>query len=214
MEILSSDNDIAEFIFSSEKFIGENPHLQELNNDNLIITDEKSLKQMSTQKTPQDIIIVAEQKDYDIDPKSLTGCWSFFLDEIQDPGNLGTIFRIADWFGIEHVILSEGCVDPYNPKVVQSAMGALLRIKFQELPKAEFISASQSNIYASAMEGISVFDQNLDPGVIVIGNESKGVSAEMVEAADQRIHIPGKGGAESLNAAVAAGILAGVLTKS
>jgi TrmH family RNA methyltransferase len=138
--------------------------------------------------------------------------WYLALDEIQDPGNMGTIIRIADWFGIKHIICAPGCVDIYNPKVVQSAMGGHLRVNIYHKELTEILPALKLPIYAATLDGQNVYDAGRhDVGVLVIGNESKGVSAKVSALANRKVTIPGKGGAESLNAGVSAGILCALL---
>jgi len=136
---------------------------------------------------------------------------SLFLDGIQDPGNMGTILRIADWFGIAHVFCANGCVDVYNSKVVQSSMGAFLRVKAipssYEAIKADFPTLPS---YATTLHGANVFTNELTSnGLIMIGNEGKGLSEALIHAANHRITIPSfsESGAESLNAGVATGII-------
>jgi TrmH family RNA methyltransferase len=138
--------------------------------------------------------------------------WYLALDDIQDPGNMGTIIRIADWFGIHHVVCSPGCVDGYNPKVVQSAMGAHLRVNLYQAPLVPFLSAVQVPKIAAVLKGENIYTVNrMEAGVLIIGNESKGISESVVAMATRQVTIPGKGGAESLNAGVSAGILCALL---
>ncbi len=138
--------------------------------------------------------------------------WYLALDDIQDPGNMGTIIRIADWFGIRHIVCSPGCVDVYNPKVVQSAMGGHLRVSIYESDLVPFLSGSNLPKIAATLQGTSVYDMaRLDAGVLIIGNESKGVSGSVGALATQAVTIPRRGGAESLNAGVSAGILCALL---
>lgn len=141
--------------------------------------------------------------------------WYLYLDKIQDPGNMGTIIRIADWFGIEQLICSPDCVEWYNPKVVQASMGSLLRIGLTEMTREAFLAANTLPLFATALDGTDL--RRIAPpagGVIAMGNESKGLSDGLLEAAQHRILIPGKGGAESLNVAVATGIVCATLTLS
>ncbi|MBL7745420.1 MAG: RNA methyltransferase, partial [Chitinophagaceae bacterium] len=134
---------------------------------------------------------------------------SLVLDTLQDPGNLGTIIRIADWFGIEQIICSPDCADVYNPKVVQSTMGSIARVKVFYTDLAEWLPVQKDiRIYAAALEGKDITNMNpLKEGLIIIGNESKGIEEEILALANERITIPKKGKAESLNAGVAAGII-------
>ena len=131
------------------------------------------------------------------------------LDEIQDPGNMGTIIRTADWFGIENIICSEDCVDSYNPKVVQSSMGSLGRVNVIYADLEEFINGNKSvSIYAATLGGTSLYAlDKINEGIILIGNESKGINDGLSKYAAKQITIPKSGKAESLNAAVAAGII-------
>ena len=155
------------------------------------------------------VIHIPERKDIPV----LTG-WNIALDDIQDPGNMGTIIRIADWFGIANIICSAGCVDVYNPKVVQSSMGGHLRVNIYETDLMPFLSKVTLPIFAATLNGENVYDtKRTDAGVLIIGNESKGVSAEVLSVVTKQITIPRKGGAESLNAGVSAGILCALLLR-
>lgn len=148
------------------------------------------------------------------------------LDDIRDPGNLGTIIRIADWFGIETVLCSESCVDIYNPKVVQATMGSVTRVKMINCNLGELLSTlsgpttpsgsvtlSGFPVYGTFLDGDSVFSQTLtDHGIIVIGNESRGISPELIPFITRKLFIPSfgssaSGKAESLNASIAAAII-------
>lgn len=131
------------------------------------------------------------------------------LDTIQDPGNLGTIIRIADWFGVEQIVCSADCADVYNPKVVQSTMASLARVQllYTDLP-AWLASQKDTRIYAAQLEGQDITQmKKITEGIIIIGNESKGISEAVEQTINIKITIPRAGNAESLNAAVAAGII-------
>jgi len=134
---------------------------------------------------------------------------SLILDDIQDPGNLGTIIRNADWFGIENIICSENCVDCYNPKVVQSTMGSLSRVNIVYTDLISFIKKKVGiSLYAAALSGTSIYKiEKIKEAFILIGNESKGVHEDILKLATHKITIPKYGHAESLNAAVASGII-------
>lgn len=139
------------------------------------------------------------------------------LDEIQDPGNLGTIIRIADWFGIKKVFCSPGTVEFYNPKVIQSTMGSFCRVEVQYAALPALLSSSglPRRVYGTFLDGTGIYDHELSPsGLIVIGNESRGISAEVEKFVTDRITIPSYSHnqnelyhAESLNAAIAAAIV-------
>jgi len=140
------------------------------------------------------------------------------LDTIRDPGNLGTILRIADWFGIKAVFAAKDTVDVFNPKVVQSTMGAIFRVRmhYVDLPEvADMVSAQGGKVYGTFLDGENMYAKELDTGkdspvVIVVGNESEGISGEMERKVSDRLYIPpypaGSPGSESLNAAVATAI--------
>ena len=131
------------------------------------------------------------------------------LDQLQDPGNLGTIIRTCDWFGIKQIICSVDTVDAFNPKVVQSAMGSIMRIDIIYTDLVDFfLSSTGVPIYAAVLRGNSIFGNNfLSPCFLLIGNESKGISEQLLSIASNKITIPKIGAAESLNAAVATGII-------
>ena len=133
---------------------------------------------------------------------------SLVLDGIRDPGNLGTIIRIADWFGIHQIIASEDTADIYNTKVVQSSMGSLFRVNFWYKPLETFLSEVSTNILGAVMNGNNIHaQQKVTEGLIVIGNEANGIRENILPHLTHNITIPKKGHAESLNAAVAAGII-------
>jgi RNA methyltransferase, TrmH family len=130
------------------------------------------------------------------------------LDGINDPGNLGTIIRVADWYGIDKLILSNNSVDVYNPKVVSASKGSLTRVGIYYTDLAEYLSVYQGQVYAADMQGepLSSVDA-LKAGVLLMGSESHGISKELTPYITKRITISRKGGAESLNVAVATGII-------
>ena len=135
--------------------------------------------------------------------------FSLMLDEIKDPGNMGTIIRTADWFGVKNIICSNECVDYYNPKVVQATMGSLCRVNIIYTELEEFINKNKAiKTYAATLSGkpLSSFNK-LKEGIILIGNESKGVKENLLKLVAEQITIPKQGEAESLNAAVACGII-------
>lgn len=174
------------------------------------IIDEPQLKTISALQTPNQVLLVVNmpQPAAVIPGKE----WCIILDDIQDPGNMGTIIRIADWFGVKHIICSPGCVDVYNPKVVQSAMGGHLRVNIQTSPLEAFLSKCSMPVYAAALNGENIYQlQKPGYGILAIGNESKGLSEDILKNAEHKITIPRLGGAESLNAAVSAGIICALL---
>ena len=145
---------------------------------------------------------------------NLKGKLSLMLDDLQDPGNLGTIIRIADWFGIDNIICSENSVDCYNPKVVQSTMGSLARVNILYVQLEKFLKENSGiKVYAATLSGTSIFKlPKITEGIILIGNESKGIHHDLLKYKVEQITIPRIGHAESLNAAVAAGIIVSQLS--
>ena len=130
------------------------------------------------------------------------------LDGIQDPGNLGTIIRTADWFGIHQIVCSENTVDLYNYKTLQATMGSFLRVSVHYSNLIDFISETQLPIYGALMNGTNITETDFNSiKVLILGNEGKGISQEVIELITNPITIKGYGGAESLNVGVAAGIL-------
>jgi TrmH family RNA methyltransferase len=173
--------------------------------------DEQTLARMSQLQTPNHVILVVEYSSKMVIPKE-TG-WIIALDTIQDPGNMGTILRIADWFGINTIICSPQCVDIYNHKVIQSGMGAHLRVAVEYKELDTFFKANHLPVYAALLNGENLFQvKSKQAGIILIGNESKGIAPELLPFASHPITIPRIGGAESLNAGVATGIIAAYLT--
>jgi TrmH family RNA methyltransferase len=173
--------------------------------------DEQTLARMSQLQTPNHVLLVVEYSSKMEIPKE-TG-WIIALDTIQDPGNMGTILRIADWFGINTIICSPQCVDIYNHKVIQSGMGAHLRVAVEYKELDTFFKLNQLPVYAALLNGENLFQvKSKQAGIILIGNESKGIAPELLPFASHPITIPRIGGAESLNAGVATGIIAAYLT--
>jgi RNA methyltransferase, TrmH family len=168
------------------------------------------LASISTLQTPNKVILVVSIPSQERElPKDE---WAIGLDGVQDPGNMGTIIRIADWFGIENLICSPDCVDIYNPKVVQSAMGGHLRINFYETELATYISSLSMPVIATTLQGQNLYTTTpFDKAILLIGNEGKGLSKDLLEKATHKVTIPRRGGAESLNAAVSTGIFCSYL---
>lgn len=186
---------------------------------------EDVMKRISALANPSPILAVAHKPEdaYVDDPSELEGLFDegglfLALDTIRDPGNLGTILRIADWFGIKAVFAAKDTVDVFNPKVVQSTMGAVFRVKlhYVDLPSvSKLVLSLGGNVYGTFLDGRNIYDCSLENGlsspvVIVIGNESEGISAEMAKVVSDRLYIPpypaDSPGSESLNAAIATAI--------
>ncbi len=134
--------------------------------------------------------------------------FGLILDNINDPGNLGTIIRVCDWYGIRKIIVSEDTVDLYNPKVIAASMGSFTRLKIFYTDLIDFITSAAGPFIGTFMEGVNIHDFQFDRrGYIILGNESNGIRPEIEELVNSRLMIPSFGNAESLNVGVAAGIL-------
>jgi TrmH family RNA methyltransferase len=170
------------------------------------------LERISALQTPNQVLAIGEQRPATGEPE-LKGHFSLVLDGIQDPGNLGTIIRIADWFGIRQVIASPDTAELYNPKVIQSTMGSFLRVQLWYQPLEAFLPMAGVPVYGALLEGKSVMQQSaVKEGILVIGNESKGIRDPLLPFITNALTIPRIGEAESLNAAVATGIMLSHLT--
>lgn len=202
----------AEFLFAEERWLSDNPHWLKQNPSTEVIREDE-LKKISQLKTPHGVLAVLKIPVQNT-VLELKGEVSIALDDLQDPGNMGTIIRIADWFGVKNLLCSNDTVDIYNPKVVQASMGSLAHVRVTYLPLEAFLAETTVPVYATAMEGVSVYEQSaLDEGILIIGNEGKGISDPFFALAKKKISIPRIGKAESLNAAVATGIILSHLKK-
>lgn len=175
-----------------------------------VMITEAELEKISFLKTPNQVLAVFEKPDLTIEP----GGWQLLLDGIQDPGNMGTIIRIADWFGIQQIICSEDAADAFNPKVVQSTMASIGRVEIIYTDLVAYVKAhAHRDFIAATLDGTPLKELKIhQPAALVIGNESKGIRPELREVLRHFVTIPRKGAAESLNAAVATGIiLAGIV---
>jgi TrmH family RNA methyltransferase len=179
-------------------------------NAQIITVSEDELTRVSALQTPNAVLLVIhlpkEEKALPVNE------WCLALDRLQDPGNMGTIIRIADWYGIRHIIASPDSVDFYNPKVLQSAMGGHLRVRLHQADLPSFLQKTSMPVLAAALDGQNIYEfEKPDAAVLLIGNESKGISPDLLKMATSRVTIPRIGEAESLNAAVATGILCALL---
>lgn len=180
---------------------------------------ENELERISGLTKANEVLAICETPNYVLENESLKGKLTLVLDDIKDPGNLGTIIRIADWFGIENIVCSSETVDAFNPKVVQSTMGSIARINMHYVDLVEFLSQQITNnqqlVFGALLEGKNIYSEKLSSeGLIVIGNESRGISDEVQKLITDKICIPsfshyksGGGEAESLNAAIATSII-------
>jgi RNA methyltransferase, TrmH family len=207
-EMLTAPNVRLKQLFATKDWVSDNASIKQQYASEIIETDDQSLERVSLLKTPNKVTGIFFKPEFPSKP-SFAGRLSIVLDTIQDPGNLGTIIRCADWFGIENIICSEHCVDNFNPKVIQASMGSVSRVRVLYEDLETFFDHHQSiYIYATALNGTDIMKmEKLDEGFIVVGNESKGIRENIFERSHQKITIPRFGKAESLNAAIATGII-------
>lgn len=174
----------------------------------ITLISEAELKKISFLKTPNTSLAVFKIKEVSkIDVQGLIVA----LDDVRDPGNLGTIIRLCDWFGVKHLVCSEATVDCYNPKVIQATMGSLTRVNVVYTDLKNYLSETNLPVFGAFMDGSNVYKANLPTnGILVMGNEANGVSEEISKLITEKIAIPRFGEiqqTESLNVAMATGIL-------
>lgn len=205
-ELINSDFEI-KLLAVTQSFLDRKLKLLEKWRKVLIIVSEKELTNISSFQTNESALAVVKQKPnrvLDLEANE----YALALDDIRDPGNLGTIIRTADWFGIRKIIASGQTADCYNPKVINATMGSFTRVELAYADLKQTISKWKAPVYGTFMTGENVRNVPFEKrGVIVIGNEAQGISPEIQKLVTHRITIPGIAGAESLNAAVATGIV-------
>lgn len=199
------------YLTATSEWLASHP---EAETDELAEASDEELSRASLLKTPQYVLAVFEQRkeaDHREEPRH-TLCLA--LDDVQDPGNVGTILRIADWFGIEHVFCSAGTADVYSPKVVQATMGAIARVHvhYTDLPQLINSLGSGVPVYGTFLDGHDIYTQQLSAtGLIVMGNEGNGISRDVSSLITRRLLIPnypaGRHTSESLNVAVATAVV-------
>lgn len=213
-ELLGAAIAAPEQVYATANWMQAHAHLlKDVAADKLVTIKEQELERISFLQTPNEVLAVFKKPLHA--PLQLENSIALMLDGIQDPGNLGTIIRIADWFGIRSVVCSTDCADAFAPKVVQSTMGSIARVQLLYTDLIKLVADTPVlQLYATALNGTSIHHlQPIEQGVIVIGNESKGIRQPLLDSCQHRITIPRLGHAESLNAAVAAGIILSHLVK-
>lgn len=213
-ELLGSSLNVKQ-VYATAEFLSAN----NVKGVEVIEVKANELERISALTQPNEVLAVCEIPSFKLKSDGLQGKLTLVLDDIKDPGNLGTIIRIADWFGIENIVCSNETADAYNPKVVQATMGSIARIKVHYTSLSEFISdqvsSSRYKVFGALLEGKNIYTEKLaSEGLIVIGNESRGISPEIEKLVTDRISIPSfshykssGGEAESLNAAIATSII-------
>lgn len=212
-ELLASDFQIT-LLLANEQWLENNSDF--LNKRNTRLISDQQLQKLSLFSTSNQVIAVVKHQEYpplDISTNDMV----LMLDTIQDPGNLGTIIRTAEWFGIKQIVCSKETADAFNPKTVQASMGSVFRIRIHYTDLKDFINLHhQLPVYGSLLNGDSIYDMNLSKsGILLIGNESKGISPDLQKLVTQALYIPkhDASSTESLNASVACGILLSAFSK-
>ena len=228
-ELLQSSFTV-ETIYATDEWLKENTKIARKAGELVPVTKDE-LSRISSLVTPQRVLAVAGIPRYSLNENQLLSAYSLLLDGIRDPGNMGTIIRIADWFGIRDIICSPDSAEIWNPKVVQASMGSLLRVrthvmapvKFLELMRAEATRTGKAApvVYGTFLDGETIYKTNFaDSGIIVIGNEANPITDETASFIDRKITIPpvltdvNTGRPESLNAAVATAIVCAELRRA
>jgi TrmH family RNA methyltransferase len=204
-ELIQNFPDLIRLIVCKNSFIEKSEELKTISQERIFQANTEEMERISTLNTASTVLAVVEK----LQTKAIdTSKRLLLLDGIQDPGNLGTIIRTADWFGIDQIMCSPATVDLYNSKTLQATMGSFLRVNvhFEELKP--FLFENQDKVYAALMNGIPYQKVPKEKvKMILFGNEGKGISPELIPLLKNPITIPGKGQAESLNVGIACGIL-------
>ena len=213
IELLHSDY-VTTWVAATEGFIGRNERQLKASGAEVAVASSHELELLGSFQSNDAALAVARIK-----PNRFLsfdeGEIALALDSIRDPGNLGTIIRTADWYGIKNIIASEDTADFYNPKVLSASMGSFCRVAIQYVSLTEYLTAVRKPIFGTFLDGLDVHTLSFSMGgLIVIGNESNGISPEVGKLVSQKITLPRFGKAESLNAGVATGIILDVIRHS
>lgn len=199
------------YLAATEEWISEHPNIPA---DEIAMVSQEELEKTSLQKTPQHVLGIFKQPEWSYDLNEICQSLNLVLDDIQDPGNLGTIIRIADWFGIEDVFCSLNTADIYSPKAIQATMGAIARVRVHYLNITEFIkqASQQMPVYGTFLDGANIYKKPLsNNGLIIMGNEGKGICEEIRQLVSHKLLIPNfpanRTTSESLNVAIATAIV-------
>ena len=185
-------------------------------NIKLFEVNNAELEKISTLQAPQGVLaLVKLPKNKEVEAASLKGRFSLILDNIQDPGNLGTIIRTADWFGFKNIICSLNTAERYNPKTIQATMGSLPRVNMYYEDLALVLPQVKVPVYGALLEGKSLYNTTFGTeGLLILGNEGQGISEEVIKFIEHPVTIPRVGKAESLNVAISAGIFCSEISRN
>lgn len=207
-ELFHSDFVIKHLFATASYITSHSALLSESNLVNLMVeVSEEELKKAGTLVSNNSVLGIVECKETQV-PVIRDNELILILDQVRDPGNLGTIIRVADWYGIEHIVCSLDCADFYNPKVIAATMGSFARVKVSHANLVEYLKEQSKPIYGAFLEGKNIHKANLsNSAFIVMGSESHGISKDVEALITDKITIPAFGQAESLNVAMATGII-------
>lgn len=195
-EVIDNHSDLLNEIYTTD--------LQAIDSKSILPIEisEKELERISAHKSPN--VCAAVVRFPEVEPK---GKFTIVLDEVQNPGNLGTIIRLADWYGIDDIVCSVNTADCYNSKVIQACMGSIFRCSVRYVNLSNYLNNDDRSKYAAVMNGTNLYTiEQPESGILVMGNEGNGISPAIQSICDQAITIPRIGNAESLNVSVATGI--------
>lgn len=204
--------------FDAELIVAKNGWLAtqgDVKCNELLVVEDEDIRKASLLKNPQDVIALFRKPDWSLEDVNTKKNLILALDTIQDPGNLGTIIRVADWFGIEDVVCSEDTVDVFSPKTVQATMGALSRVRVHYTDLYNYLSEKlkeNTSLYGTFLDGENIYSKSLtESGIIVMGNEGNGISSDIASLINEKLYIPSyppeRETSESLNVAMATGII-------
>ena len=206
LELLSSDFK-TENLFATADFLNKNQSFIPQSGLDITEVTQAQLESMGQYKSNDSALAVVRMKENRL-LKPHPDQMILALDDVRDPGNLGTIIRIADWYGIRHILMSEQTAEFYNPKVIQSTMGSFTRIQFFYGNLSEVIQDWKLPVYGAFLDGENIHEmKEVKPGVILMGNESVGISSQLGRLVDRKVTIPAFGAAESLNVAIATAVI-------
>lgn len=208
------DCTLCSFLVATSSYLDSHPNLPK--DIEVFEVSQEELAKLSQLQHPQQVLGIFSQIQTDIDTSHPTTSLCIGLEDVQDPGNLGTILRVADWFGISHIYCSKETADIYNPKVVQATMGAIARVKVHYVDLLEMIQhlPEATPVYGTVLDGENIFEKELSSkGLIVMGNEGRGLSDKMKQCVTDKLLYPSfppdRIGTESLNVAMATALICG-----
>ncbi len=206
IELLNSDFEIDLILTTDEFFAKHGEQIRDWSKEFEIVKQDE-IEKVGTLETNDSALAVVKQKSNTAPETKSTGI-ILALDEIKDPGNLGTIIRIADWYGVKNIVASKNTVDFYNPKVIAASKGSFTRVNMFYTDLKEFLPQTKLSILGAYMEGVNIHETKFPSnGILLMGNESNGVNSELEKFITEKITIPSFGHAESLNVAIATAVI-------